>query len=280
MKHTKETVESVEKLLNKLKIDYKRHDNIVKLTTKIIPRVDGTGHLRRYSYDYYIGTGQWRSIYSDGTYNETYYKSNGIEDFLTRFFKEDIKHDDMKHIKHCKKCNTDKPLSEYQKYIKNGINIGQSYCRDCRNSSNTWSAKTNPTANPQRMYVNGKYVSTSHPLHKPGRFKTFEGAAFSALKGYEKTPEGYVYIIANPSFDGWLKVGMAIDAEDRCNGYQTSSPHRDYKLLYARKFNDRRTAETKTIHKLKKVVKEHNGEWFKTDRNTAQEIIEGLSITL
>ena len=128
--------------------------------------------------------------------------------------------------------------------IKNGINIGQSYCRDCRNSSNTWSAKTNPTANPQRMYVNGKYVSTSHPLHKPGRFKTFEGAAFSALKGYEKTPEGYVYIIANPSFDGWLKVGMAIDAEDRCNGYQTSSPHRDYKLLYARKFNDRRTADT------------------------------------
>ena len=124
------------------------------------------------------------------------------------------------------------------------------------------------------MTVNGKYISRSHPLHKAGNYKTFEGAAFSALKGYEKTPEGYVYIIANPSFDGWLKVGMAIDAEDRCNGYQTSSPHRDYKLLYSRRFNDRRTAETKTLHKLKKVVKEHNGEWFKTDRNTAQEIIE------
>ena len=127
------------------------------------------------------------------------------------------------------------------------------------------------------MTVNGKYISRSHPLHKAGNYKTFEGAAFSALKGYEKTPEGYVYIIANPSFDGWLKVGMAIDAEDRCNGYQTSSPHRDYKLLYSRRFNDRRKAETKTLHKLKKVVKEHNGEWFKTDRNTAQEIIEGLS---
>jgi len=132
----------------------------------------------------------------------------------------------------------------------------------------------------KRMYVNGKYVPQTHPLHKAGRFKTFEGAAFSALKGYEKTPEGYVYIIANPSFDGWLKIGMAIDAEDRCNGYQTSSPHRDYRLLYARRFNDRRKAETKTMNKLKKVVKEHNGEWFKTDRNTAQEIIERLSITL
>jgi hypothetical protein len=134
--------------------------------------------------------------------------------------------------------------------------------------------------NKTRMFVNGKYVPKSHPLHKAGRFKTFEGAAFSALKGYEKTPEGYVYIIANPSFDGWLKVGMAIDAEDRCNGYQTSSPHRDYKLLYSRRFKDRRTAETKTMNKLKKVVKEHNGEWFKTDRNTAQEIIERLPITL
>ena len=97
---------------------------------------------------------------------------------------------------------------------------------------------------------------------------------------YETTDEGYVYIITNPCWEGWLKIGMAIDAEDRCNGYQTSSPHRDYKLLYARKFKNRRIAEKKTINKLKKIVKEYNGEWFKTDRNTAQEIIEEFPITL
>jgi len=73
---------------------------------------------------------------------------------------------------------------------------------------------------------------------------------------------------------------MAIDAEDRCKSLQTSSPLRDYRLLYARKFNNRRKAETKTMNKLKKLVKEHNGEWFKTDRNTVQEVIERLSITL
>ena len=78
----------------------------------------------------------------------------------------------------------------------------------------------------------------------------------------------------------WIKVGMAIDAEDRCKSLQTSSPLRDYCLLYARKFNNRRKAETKTMNKLKKIVKEHNGEWFKTDRNTVQEVIERLSITL
>ena len=134
--------------------------------------------------------------------------------------------------------------------------------------------------NNTRMFVNGKYVPKSHPLYKAGRYKTFEGAAFSSLKGYETSTEGYVYIIANPSFDGWLKIGMAVDAEDRCNGYQTSSPHRDYRLLYSRRFDDRRKAETKVMRELKKIVKEHNGEWFKTDRETAQQIIEGLPVTI
>lgn len=134
--------------------------------------------------------------------------------------------------------------------------------------------------NNTRMFVNGKYIPKSHPLYKAGRYKTFEGAAFSSLKGYETSTEGYVYIIANPSFDGWLKIGMAVDAEDRCNGYQTSSPHRDYHLLYSRRFDDRRKAETKVMRELEKIVKEHNGEWFKTDRETAQQIIEGLPVTI
>ena len=73
---------------------------------------------------------------------------------------------------------------------------------------------------------------------------------------------------------------MAVDAEDRCNQYQTGSPHRDYRLLYSRRFKDRREAETLTMRKLKKVVKEHNGEWFKTDRDTVQKIIEDLPITI
>ena len=88
------------------------------------------------------------------------------------------------------------------------------------------------------MYVNGKHVSVKHPLHKAGRYKTFEGAAFASLEGYDTTTEGYVYIINNPCWDGWVKVGMAIDAEDRCKQYQTSSPYRDYKLCYLKFFED------------------------------------------
>lgn len=41
---------------------------------------------------------------------------------------------------------------------------------------------------------------------------------------------GYVYIVSNPAWDGWFKVGAAKDAETRLLSYQTGTPFRDYKL--------------------------------------------------
>ena len=130
--------------------------------------------------------------------------------------------------------------------------------------------------NKTRMFVNGKYVPKSHPLHKAGRFKTFEGAAFASLEGYEKSTEGYVYIISNPCWDGWIKVGMAVDVKDRCNQYQTSSPFRDYKLCYNRKFKDRKSAEQKVHSKLKKISKTYKGEWFNISISKAIKTIEAI----
>ncbi len=130
--------------------------------------------------------------------------------------------------------------------------------------------------NNTRMFVNGKYVPKTHPLHKAGRFKTFQGAAFASLKGYEKTDEGYVYIITNPCWSNWVKVGMAIDAEDRCKQYQTSSPFRDYKLCYSKFFDDRKEAEAKAHSLLKESAEERKGEWFKITQDKAQQIIESL----
>jgi len=88
--------------------------------------------------------------------------------------------------------------------------------------------KSNPRQNPKRMFVDGKYVSNNHPLHKSGNYKSFGDAAFSALQKDVQVKEGYVYVITNPAWPDWVKIGMAIDAEDRLNGYQTSSPMRDY----------------------------------------------------
>ena len=176
----------------------------------------------------------------------------------------------MKHInnKTCYLCNQTKNVSEYHKDSSQQDGL-QSRCKECRKDIEY-------EGHSKRMYVNGKYVSRKHPLYKAGRFKTFEGAAFSSLKGYETTDEGYVYIITNPCWEGWLKIGMAIDAKDRCNQYQTSSPHRDYKLCYSKFFDDRSSAEKKAHTLLKKESEDNKGEWFKIKQDIAQEIIEAL----
>ena len=140
--------------------------------------------------------------------------------------------------------------------------------------------KDNPEAvwkrDQTKMWVNGKYIPKSHPLHKPGRYKNFEDAAFSSLAKYETSVEGQVYVIVNPNFSEWVKVGMAIDSEDRLNGYQTSSPFRDYALVSSWDVNDRRAAETEAHIELQKLY-ERRSEWFKCTPEKAQEVVSGIA---
>lgn len=128
--------------------------------------------------------------------------------------------------------------------------------------------------NDQRMYVNGKFIPKSHPLHKAGRYKTFNDVAWESSYKLKEIKEGFVYIITNPAWPNWVKIGMAIDAEDRLNGYQTSSPNRDYKLEYAVKVANRRKSET-MAHKLcKKMGVDSKGEWFNMPVDTAKLVLE------
>jgi gamma-glutamylcyclotransferase (GGCT)/AIG2-like uncharacterized protein YtfP len=69
---------------------------------------------------------------------------------------------------------------------------------------------------------------------------------------------------------------MAIDAEDRCNGYQTSSPHRDYILEHSVASNDRRKAEQQAHTRAAKLASEVNGEWFKLTVQQAIEVLDNL----
>src|SRR5210317_1642955 len=143
----------------------------------------------------------------------------------------------MKHInKNCNHCDVELVLNE--NYDEHRLKRKDYICQTC------YSEYLN-----KNMYVNGKYIPRSHPLYKPGRYKTFEDAAFSSLSKYTTSSEGQVYVITNKAWRGWVKIGMAIDAEDRCNQYQTSSPHRDYELKYCKSFLNRRIAESKA-HKL------------------------------
>ena len=104
---------------------------------------------------------------------------------------------------------------------KQGINprTGKKYYyKDNPAASAARSARHNPKNNPLSMYVNGNYISRKHPLYKAGRYKSFGDAAFTALQKDAQLKEGYVYVITNPAWPEWVKIGMAIDAEDRLNG--------------------------------------------------------------
>ena len=178
----------------------------------------------------------------------------------------------MKHInKNCNHCGIELVLntnySDYR-YTQRDYSCKTCYLKITK--------EYNKINNKIQMYVNGKYVSRKHPLHKAGNYKTFEGAAFASLEGYANTTEGYVYIINNPCWDSWVKVGMAIDAEDRCKQYQTSSPFRDYKLCYLKHFEDRKIAEQSAHKELKKITDTYHGEWFKTSVKEAKKTIEAL----
>tara|TARA_B110000908_G_C10249781_1_gene451173 strand:- start:853 stop:1395 length:543 start_codon:yes stop_codon:yes gene_type:complete len=150
-------------------------------------------------------------------------------------------------------------------------------CTGCKRAkANKISSSYNPLGNPKRMYVNGKYVPSSHPLYKPGRYKSFNDAAFSSLQNYKTTKAGYVYVITNTAWHGWVKVGMAVDADDRLSSYQTSSPFRDYELQYSVYCKDRRKLESKAHKAVGSIASDRNNEWFKASVEDAVDCITGI----
>jgi len=92
---------------------------------------------------------------------------------------------------------------------------------------------------------------------------------------YYSTKKGYVYIITNPAFPDWIKVGCALNAQDRLRSFQTSSPHRDYRLYWAWETADKLESERKA-HKLLEERVEKKGEWFLIEESRAKKIIKEL----
>ena len=127
--------------------------------------------------------------------------------------------------------------------------------------------KSHARKNTSRMFVNGKYIPKTHPLHKAGRYKSLDDA-WSHNK-IESIDQGEVYIIVNDAWKDWVKVGKAVSSSDRLNGYQTSSPFRDYKVVATLTTDNRHTKE-KEMHKIfEHFAEERKGEWFKIDKVNA-----------
>ena len=140
-----------------------------------------------------------------------------------------------------------------------------------------------------RMTVQGKRYNvgnTGHPYNKLYVTDGFKGVfeAMGLLENtvdkikkevlalYDKHVHGEVYVITNPAWDGWVKIGMAVDAEDRLKSYQTSSPLRDYVLYYSYATENRRKSEAKA-HRVLEQKYERRNEWFLCTPSQAVEVL-------
>ena len=169
----------------------------------------------------------------------------------------------------CYKCNCSLDDTNWMASFKKR---NQRICKSCYRSN------FNSKNGPQRLYINGVYIPKDDPRHKvfkPGNYKNINDAVFSQ-SSINQIQEGYVYVITNKAWPDWVKIGMAIDAKDRCNGYQTSSPHRDYVLEHSVASNDRRKSEQEAHTKAAKLAEEVNGEWFKLTVQQAIEVLNNL----
>jgi len=133
--------------------------------------------------------------------------------------------------------------------------------------------------NKRRMYVGGKYVPTSDPTHTPGRYRNYNDVVFNEYYRNKNIHEGNIYLISNPAWDGWLKIGRAMSVPDRLNAFQTGCPYRDYKIEYSLAVPDAPQAEKLFHMELKKKFRSRN-EWFKLDVsdaiNTLNEVMDNV----
>jgi hypothetical protein len=94
---------------------------------------------------------------------------------------------------------------------------------------------------------------------------------------FDKISHGEVYIITNPAWKGWIKIGMAVESKDRLKAYQTSSPLRDYKLRYSKAFLNRRDAETQAHALCSEHAEQVENEWFKMTIKKAIQLIKNIN---
>jgi len=85
---------------------------------------------------------------------------------------------------------------------------------------------------------------------------------------------GFVYIVTNPAYPGFVKIGKALNPDSRLMSYQTYSPHRDYVMEDVAYFADRAKAETLLKGLLSHDQGIGSGEWYEVALETARDALE------
>jgi hypothetical protein len=78
--------------------------------------------------------------------------------------------------------------------------------------------------------------------------------------------EGFVYLVENEVYPGWIKVGMTIDYESRIGTYNIYDPFNKFKFVSLSFVKDRRSKEQELIEIFKIHSLSIKGEWFKIEK--------------
>ena len=82
--------------------------------------------------------------------------------------------------------------------------------------------------------------------------------------------EGYLYIITNDAFPGWVKVGTTENLSKRLHTYQTGDPLRRYKVVYSIHHPKYKDAEKKIKETMKRFALRIKNEWYEVDLGIAK----------
>lgn len=82
---------------------------------------------------------------------------------------------------------------------------------------------------------------------------------------------GFVYLVVNPAWPGWVKVGRTNNPDKRLGQYQTATPRRDFEFAAVVWFPDHYKAEREMLARL-----HTDGEWAQIDSHFAVKALNVL----
>jgi len=83
---------------------------------------------------------------------------------------------------------------------------------------------------------------------------------------------GYLYVITNPAWPSYCKIGRTTNINSRLRTYQTGDPNRGYILHYCRFFNDVYHAEREMVQIFRGA--QPLGEWYQIHAEDAANLID------
>lgn len=84
--------------------------------------------------------------------------------------------------------------------------------------------------------------------------------------------EGFVYLVSNKAYPGWIKVGMTIDFENRLTQYNVYDPNNGFEMHTIKWVYDRRHIETLLLSAINDKATSRKGEWFYISKEQAIDV--------